>query len=208
MKSLIKRLMRWDQKTAFDKSVVRYRYLYLIATLICWLPIPIRHLLYWSGSDKHRPQWHSYGWTYQELFRPLKYRRIKLLEIGIGDNEKDVAGRSLVVWRAFFPRGTIVGFDLQDKDLLARGRIKIYRGDQSFAADLAQLQKNEGPFDIIIDDGSHLNQHQLFSFGCLFHALREKGLYVIEDVHTSFWPERIGGVLWDGAHPNDAKFSA
>jgi len=206
MKGPIKKLLRWDEKTALEKSIARYRLLYVVASLICWFPIPIWHLLYRFGSDKHRPGFHCFGRTYQELLRPLKYRRIRLLEIGIGGTLDEVGGRSLLAWRAFFPLGTIVGFDLQDKGRLATRRIKIYRGDQGSAADLTRLRTEEGPFDIIVDDGSHLSRHQLATFRHLFGALPQGGLYVIEDVQTSYWPENVGGVVWDGAHPDDADF--
>jgi len=206
LSSIIKKLLRWDQKR-FQKSVALYRFLNLVAALISWFPIPIRHLLFWFGSDKHRPMYHSYGWTYQELFRSLKYRRVKLLEIGLGGTDDDIGGRSLLAWRAFFPRGTIVGFDYKFKAVLAARHTRIHQGNQGSLSDLTQLITLEGPFDIIIDDGSHLSEHQLISFRALFSALNENGIYVIEDVQTSYWPAEIGGVHWDGADPDDVKFS-
>ncbi|MFE3638938.1 class I SAM-dependent methyltransferase [Streptomyces sp. NPDC059168] len=44
-----------------------------------------------------------------------------------------------------------------------------------------------GPFDIVIDDGSHLNEHVLTSFEALFPHLRPGGLYVVEDTQTAYW---------------------
>ena len=46
------------------------------------------------------------------------------------------------------------------------------------------------------------------TFRVLFGALSEHGIYVIEDVQTSYWSAQIGGVRWDGAEPDDAKFSS
>ncbi len=204
---IVRKLLRWDEKSPLQKSIALYRFLSLVAALISWFPIPTRHLLFWFGSDKHRPLFHSYGWTYQQLFRPLKYRRIKLLEIGVGGTDEDIGGQSLLAWRAFFPRGTIVGFDYKFKAALATRHTRIHRGDQGSVSDLVQLITLEGPFDIIIDDGSHLSEHQLTSFRALFRALTEHGIYVIEDVQTSYWPAEIGGVRWDGADPDDARFS-
>ena len=151
---------------------------------------------------------HLYGWTYQELFRPLKYRRIKLLEIGVGGTEDDVGGRSLLAWQAFFPFATIIGVDYLPRDAVATWHTRFHRADQGSADDLAALCAKEGPFDVIIDDGSHLSFHQLFTFHHLFDALNDGGIYVIEDVHTSFWPNSVdvGGVHWDGADIDDADF--
>src|SRR5262249_42029369 len=54
-----------------------------------------------------------------------------------------------------------------------------------------------GPFDIIIDDGSHIPQHVIASFQALFPLLADDGIYVIEDVQTTFWPD-YGGSPTDG----------
>jgi hypothetical protein len=53
------------------------------------------------------------------------------------------------------------------------------------ATDIVQI-------DIIIDDGSHVNEHVITSFRTLFPYLQDGGIYVIEDLHTSYWPEYGG----------------
>ena len=50
---------------------------------------------------------------------------------------------------------------------------------------LALVQDNR--YDIIIDDGSHVPQHQITSLACLLPALNPGGLYIIENVETSYW---------------------
>jgi hypothetical protein len=152
------------------------------------------------GSDKEQPGQHAYGATYAALFRHLRLRRVKLLEIGI------LSGDSMLAWRAFFPRGEIVGCDIEPKHHLAGGRIRVYTTDQGSAADLDALARAEGPFDIIVDDGSHLSRHQMFSFHRLFEHLRDGGIYVIEDVQTSFWPVELVGTVWDGRPVDDPEF--
>jgi hypothetical protein len=207
VKALIKRLLRWDARSRLEKSVLLHRALHFVATLICLLPIPAGRLLGFFGSDKERPTLHRYGEIYQRLFRPLKYRRIRLLEIGIGGDADDIGGRSLLAWQALFACATIVAIDIQDRQALATRRTRIRRLDQAAPGDLAALCR-EGPFDVIIDDGSHLSQHQLASFHGLFDALRDGGFYIIEDVHTSYWPAIVGGVRWDGAEADDPAFAA
>ena len=42
-------------------------------------------------------------------------------------------------------------------------------------------------FDIVIDDASHVNTHQIAAFGHFWPLVRPGGWYVIEDVHASYW---------------------
>lgn len=208
MKALAKKSLRWDARSRLEKSIIEYRLLNVIATFVCLLPVPLHQLLQRFGSDKHRLGFHQYGPTYEALFRRLKYRRVKLLEIGIGGDVDDIGGRSLLAWQAYFPFGVIVGCDYQDRRALATWHTRIYCCNQGSSEDLTELQMREGPFDVIIDDGSHLNAHQILTFRTLFDSLKDGGLYIIEDVQTSFWPEAVGTVRWDGAHATDASFPA
>jgi hypothetical protein len=50
------------------------------------------------------------------------------------------------------------------------------------------IQKLRGPFDVIIDDGSHKWADQQDSLGILLPGLVRGGWYIIEDLHTSYWP--------------------
>ena len=207
MRTFAGQVTGWDRLAWDQKCMVRYRSLSWIASLVSLLPIPLWRLLRWAGSDKEMPGHHQYGRTYHALFRHLKYRRTRLLEIGIGGYDFHIGGHSLLAWQAFFPFGTIVACDIQPKPMLAGRRRHIYRTDQSSATDLAVLAEREGPFDIVIDDGSHLSAHQIFTFHELFPALRLDGIYVIEDVQTSYWPGKIGATEWDGAMMDTPEFT-
>ena len=66
-----------------------------------------------------------------------------------------------------------------------------------------ELREKEGPFDIIIDDGSHLSLHQIGTFEALYGSLKTAGLYIIEDVQTSYWAQEP----WDGASINAPEFN-
>jgi hypothetical protein len=160
---------------------------YRIASLLSLLPFHLAWLLHIFGSDKQRANEHVYGPTYHAVMRPFRYKRIKLLEIGV------LGGASLLAWRAFFPRGRCIGCDIDPKEHFDIGRIATRVADQSSASDLMTLCKMDGPFDIIIDDGSHQNSHQIFTFYEIFDQLRDGGIYIIEDVQTSFWPGFFGG---------------
>jgi Methyltransferase domain len=173
---------------------------YTIAALLSPLRLPLPKLFGLFGTDKQKEGGHSYAHTYADVLGPFRSKRIKLLEIGV------LMGASLLGWRAYFPRASIAGFDIEPKPEMARGRVRVYQGDQGSAADLDRVCANEGPFDVIIDDGSHLNRHQVFTFHHLFPHLKDGGIYVIEDTQTSFWRGSLVGFHWDGCDPFTPEF--
>jgi len=65
--------------------------------------------------------------------------------------------------------------------------IHILVVDQSSSTSLTDLMKKIPPPDIIIDDGSHIVSHQNITFNHLFSFLKTGGVYLIEDLHTSYW---------------------
>jgi hypothetical protein len=74
------------------------------------------------------------------------------------------------------------------------------KGDQNDPEFMASLGERIGPIDIVIDDGSHVNEHVITSFDALFGHVRPGGLYVIEDLQSSYWPG-WGGSSGDTAGP-------
>jgi hypothetical protein len=143
------------------------------------------------GSDKWGAHW--YAEHYEHHFRPLQKRHLKVLEIGIGGEERpNSGGASLRMWASYFPHGAIHGIDICDKSFLQGGRIKVFQGSQADAPFLKKVIDEIGTPDIIIDDGSHLNEHVLQTFQILFPLLAADGIYVVEDTQTSYWPD-MGG---------------
>ena len=140
--------------------------------------LPLQQIFTLFGTDKQREGGHSYATAYADVLGRLRSKRIKMLEIGL------LKGSSLLGWRAYFPHASIAGFDIMPKPEMARSGVRVYQGDQGSAADLDRVCAAEAPFDLIIDDGSHFNRHQLFSFHPLFPHLKDGGIYVIEDVQT------------------------
>jgi tetratricopeptide (TPR) repeat protein len=145
---------------------------------------------------------HFYAQHYHDHFFPLRHRNINLLEIGIGGwNHPLRGGASLRMWKAFFPKGNIFGIDIQDKSAMEEERIRIFQGSQDDDKFLRSVAADIGNIDIIIDDGSHLNQHVINTFKTLFPLLANDGVYVVEDTQTSYWP-KFGGTSADLNHPN------
>ncbi|MBI3316625.1 MAG: class I SAM-dependent methyltransferase [Candidatus Omnitrophica bacterium] len=132
------------------------------------------------GTDKSSLH-HNYTEPYFQIFQPLRQKKLKLVEIGVYN------GSSLRMWEDFFPNAEIYGIDLDPKAMAhQKGRIKIALGDQNDENFLQRFQKKVGKIDILIDDGSHRPEHQLKSLNCLFPSLLKNGIYVIEDLCSSF----------------------
>jgi len=126
---------------------------------------------------------HSYTYFYDSLFTPLRNEPILMLEIGV------CGGGSLKMWYEYFPKATIVALDINDEKELSNDRVYVYQLDQSNETELInfvnQCKINGYEFDIIIDDGSHHMYDQQITLGYLFPILKSKGIYIIEDLHTS-----------------------
>lgn len=135
-------------------------------------------------------KWDHYFDIYHRHLQNFRGRPITLLEIGV------YHGGSLEMWRTYLGRrARIVGIDFDERvATLADGTAEILIGDQSDRSFLAQLRDRLGPIDIVIDDGGHTMEQQLVSFDELWPAVTPGGVYIVEDLHTSYWPE-FGGAL-------------
>ena len=151
------------------------------------------------GTDK----WGSHFYTqhYQAHFAHLRRKRLNILEIGVGGHaDPRAGGASLRMWKAFFPRSVIHAIDIHDKTAMQEDRIRIYRGSQSDKAFLLDTFNRIGSLDVVIDDGSHVNEHVITTFETLFPLLNEGGIYAVEDTQTSYWPS-FGGDSQDLRNP-------
>jgi hypothetical protein len=138
---------------------------------------------------------HSYTPEYHKLLKNIKHNTNNILEIGIGNiplmkplvNESYIPGASLRMWRDYFPHANVIGCDILESVLFTEERIKTFITDQSNENSLNNLTHNIGKeLDIIIDDGSHIQEHMVISFKTLWKTIRKGGLYIIEDIHLSF----------------------
>lgn len=144
------------------------------------------------GSDKYGG--HRYTPHYEKHFAPWRRKKINLLEIGVGGyGDPHQGGGSLRMWKSFFSRANIYGLDIHDKSPHDQHRIKTFKGSQVDKEFLLEMTQKIGPIDIIIDDGSHINEHIITTFKILFPLLKSPGIYVVEDLQTSYWKEEYGG---------------
>jgi hypothetical protein len=132
------------------------------------------------GTDKSSRH-HDYLNFYERFFAGRRHEPLAILEIGV------LNGASLKTWREYFPNARVVGCDI---DPMARRwatpGIEIEYMDQSNLEDLVRVASKHGPFDIIVEDGSHLWEHQITSLKTLFPFVRPDGIYIVEDLQTNF----------------------
>ena len=191
MKRRLKNILRNNASPKFHGAV---RHIYLEATRAAKSKIFASNLTALAklhGSDK----WgvHLYTPHYERHFRKLRKRKLRILEIGVGGwGDPNAGGASLRIWKYYFPKSSIYSIDIYDKSVIQEHRIKIFRGNQNDPDFLRDVVGQMGGLDLVIDDGSHINEHVITSFGTLFPLLVEGGIYAIEDTQTSYWPE-FGG---------------
>jgi hypothetical protein len=137
-------------------------------------------------------KWDHYFDIYHRHLQGFRGRPITLVEIGV------YHGGSLEMWRSYLGRrARIIGIDFDERvATLADGTAEIVIGDQSDRLFLANLRDRLGSIDIVIDDGGHTMEEQLVSFDELWPTIAAGGVYIVEDLHTSYWPE-FGGALRD-----------
>lgn len=137
-------------------------------------------------TDKHDSNHKFAGTTYLERYdkylSSLRDEPIRLLEIGVRD------GCSLRMWREYFPKAMIYGIDIDPRCKQHQSdRIKVFIGSQSDPEITnAAVKDAGGQFDVILDDGSHVNELTIKSFNLLFPHVRAGGLYIIEDLACSY----------------------
>ncbi len=139
--------------------------------------------------------WHNYTEVYSRYFASLKNKPIKFFEIGIFE------GNGVQMWEQYFPNAELHFMDITfDYAKYFSTRSHYHLGDQANVYDLHRvIDSTGGDFDIIIDDGGHTMKQQLVSFVTLFPFVKSGGMYVIEDLHTSYWKDYGGGGTYQ--HP-------
>src|SRR3989344_7594271 len=132
-----------------------------------------------KSFDHHSRKHSEYFELYDKHFKNLREKKLNILEIGVQ------YGGSVEMWAKYFPNAHITGIDIDPVCKIHAGkRVSIKIGDQTDRAFLSQFKN----YDIIIDDGGHTMRQQQTSFEVLFPLLNPGGIYVLEDLHTSYWP--------------------
>ncbi len=154
--------------------------------------------------EKAIDKFEHYFPLYEKWFSKFVNRSPRILEIGIQN------GGSSQMWLEYFGPGTkIVGVDIDESCLQhSTDSIKIVIGDQGSSDFWDKFVSfngiaNENKFDIIIDDGSHDNPHQILTLQKTYGLLKDGGVYWCEDTHTSYYNCRVH----DGGYKNPNSFT-
>lgn len=130
--------------------------------------------------DCDKTTYHKYDKHYPMFFEKWRNDSINIFEIGLDE------GKSMNVWQNYFPFAKIWGMDISKS--IKSARCNVFVGDQSKIEDLRRVSNQVPKCKIIVDDGSHVAEHQLKSFYYLFQNMLDwGGVYVIEDTECSYW---------------------
>ena len=140
------------------------------------------------GTDKCSDN-HNYCNKYEKYLPFKRYDELNILEIGVLD------GKSLLTWKDYYYRSNILGIDINpDCKKYEEPRISVEIGSQDDGAFLSRTWQKYGPFDFILDDGSHQQHHIIDTFNFFYPKMHKNAVYMVEDLHTSYWPEYNGGL--------------
>lgn len=149
---------------------------------------------YQKHEGKSSDKWDIYLSTYDDFLQQRRSSVFSILEIGIQN------GGSLEIWSKYFPSvKKLVGCDINPKckDLdFENPDINVVIGDSSTLKTKNEITSLSPNFDLIIDDGSHMSSDIIKSFLLYFPLVAEGGVYIIEDLHASYWREFEGGLLY------------
>ena len=146
--------------------------------------------IYAGNREVKVHKWHHYIPIYDRYFSAWRGRPLRFLEIGVNN------GGSLQMWRRYFgDQATLFGIDINPDCAQYDGQSGQVRiGSQDDAGFLSAVVDEMGGVDIVLDDGSHRMGHIDASLRALFPRLEMGGIYMIEDLHTAYYP-RFGGGL-------------
>jgi len=167
------------------------------------------------GSDKDR---NGYSHLYSTLFDKIKNDKLNVLEVGIGTMIPNVLssmkgymtdeykpGASLRAWNDYFHNSKIYGVDIQPDTQFKENNIETYLCDSTSKESVDNLMSGLNiKFDVIVDDGWHLDVAQLKTLTHFFPYLNEGGIYVIEDIYPGSNitknPKLIRDIVNNNAH--------
>jgi len=142
-----------------------------------------------SGTDKSSKH-HDYCRYYEPYLRDFQNQPINVLEIGVGgDEDENRGGESLKMWYKYFSKAKIIGVDITNKKGIINDRTKFYQMSQDDKESLTSMIKTEGTPSVIIDDASHISPLTIKTFEILFPLLASGGIYIVEDLETSYWED-------------------
>jgi 23S rRNA U2552 (ribose-2'-O)-methylase RlmE/FtsJ len=139
-------------------------------------------------------KWKHYFEIYDRHFARFRGTDVHVVEVGVAH------GGSLRMWKEYFgSKAHIYGVEVEPTaKTLEEPQIEILIGDQADADFLLSVVRSVPRIDILIDDGGHGMRQQEVTFRTLFPHISAEGVYLCEDMHTSYWGEFGGGYRREG----------
>lgn len=146
-------------------------------------------------------KWKHYFEIYDRHFSQFRGLPVNILEFGVSQ------GGSLQMWKHYFgTAANIFGVDINPNcKQFEEDGVKIFIGDQADRAFLRSLARVLPTIDVLIDDGGHTMRQQITTFEELFAHVAPRGVYLCEDLHTSYWREWGGGYKRRGSFIEHGK---
>ncbi|THH40347.1 class I SAM-dependent methyltransferase [Neolewinella litorea] len=142
-----------------------------------------------NNTSRVTNKWDHYFEIYDRHLQRFRGQEVVLVEIGV------FQGGSLGMWQEYLgPRAKIYGIDIDPRTkALEEDNVRILIGSQSDRAFLRTVRETIPRIDILIDDGGHMMRQQITTFEELFGHVSNDGVYLCEDLHTSYWMHFGGG---------------
>lgn len=134
-------------------------------------------------------KWDHYFEVYERHFSRFRGKEVHMVEFGVSQ------GGSLQMWKDYFgPKAHIYGVDINPHCMgFADDETPVFIGDQEDRSFLQELGRKIPKIDILLDDGGHTMRQQINTFEELFPLIDNNGVYLCEDLSTSYWPKFGGG---------------
>jgi cephalosporin hydroxylase len=160
------------------------------------------HRYYLNNGGKKLSKWMHYFDIYERHFEKFRGKNPTVLEIGV------FGGGSLAMWKGYFGAGCkIIGIDVDPECKAHEAEdIEVFIASQDSPAVVDDIMAKYKSIDIVIDDGSHMQEHMIASFTLLYEKLAADGVYLVEDTHTSYWPDYGGGLRKPGTFIEYCKY--
>ncbi|WP_019591825.1 class I SAM-dependent methyltransferase [Thioalkalivibrio sp. ALE20] len=145
--------------------------------------------LFFENTGRLIHKWRHYFEIYDRHFSGFRGTDVHVVEFGVSQ------GGSLQMWKKYFgPKAKIFGIDVNPNcKALEEDQVEILIGDQEDRRFLDSVKERIPRIDILIDDGGHTMAQQINTFEALFPAIDSNGVYLCEDLHTSYWRKWGGG---------------
>lgn len=144
-------------------------------------------------------KWSEYFDVYETHFEKFVGKAPTVVEVGVE------RGGSLEMWLKYFgPDAKIYGIDNTPQIENVEG-VHLIHGDQGNPEFWDKFLETVPSIDVFVDDGSHINSHQILTFCKVWPKISPNGVFICEDMHTSYWSEYGGGLQKSGTFIEFAK---